>query len=202
MWPTLDLNCEENDELSAKLVFPAEPRRTSVNLCLHLGVHVGWEKTTDEPMFNGSGESQPMNGSQRILTVSKIVYGVSRLWTTFDLWYLHMSFTHVSQCLIVRNVYKKSKDHLQQFLSNKNQVTSFSFSLSVTFNPVISMSLSYIHRLTLSRFEVFLSHVCDLCDLSLVYNTLIIFLVLFFWRLLVNKETYCDYLLTDPSILL
>ena len=34
-----------------------------------------------------------------------------------------------------------------------------------------------LHRLTLSLFKVFLSHVCDLPDLSLVYNTLIIFLV-------------------------
>ena len=35
-----------------------------------------------------------------------------------------------------------------------------------------------IHRLTLSRFEVFLSHVCDLSDLSLVYISLMIFLFL------------------------
>jgi hypothetical protein len=72
----------------------------------------------------------------------------------------------------------------------------------VTFHPTISMILSYIHRLTLSCFEVFLSHVCDLTDLSLVYITLIIFLVLLFCRLLVNKGVSCDYLLTDPDILL
>jgi hypothetical protein len=52
---------------------------------------VGWEKTTEEPMFNGSGVSQPTNGSQRILTVSKIGYGVSYLCTSFDL--LHSCVT-------------------------------------------------------------------------------------------------------------
>jgi hypothetical protein len=37
-----------------------------------LDVDVGWEKSTDEPIFNGSWEREPTNGSQRILTVSKI----------------------------------------------------------------------------------------------------------------------------------
>jgi hypothetical protein len=55
-----------------------------------LGLDVGWEKATDEPIFNGSWERQPTNGSQRIFTVSKIGYGVSRLRTSFDLYYLHM----------------------------------------------------------------------------------------------------------------
>ena len=58
---------------------------------------VGWENTTDEPIFNGSWERQPTNESQRILTVSRIGYGVSSLRTSFDLYYLHMLCTHVDQ---------------------------------------------------------------------------------------------------------
>ena len=72
-------------------------------------------------------------------------------------------------CIPVSHGSKRLQNHLRQTLSNKNQVKSFS--LSVTFHPTISMSLSDIHRVTLSRFEVFLSHVCDLSDLSLVYIT-------------------------------
>ena len=30
-----------------------------------LGLVVGWEKTTDEPIFNGSWERRPTNGSNR-----------------------------------------------------------------------------------------------------------------------------------------
>ena len=40
-----------------------------------LGCLVGWKKTTDEPIFNGSGESNRRTEVQRILTVSKIGYG-------------------------------------------------------------------------------------------------------------------------------
>ncbi len=39
-----------------------------LKLSLDLGMHVGWEKATDEPMFIGSGERQPTKGSQRIST--------------------------------------------------------------------------------------------------------------------------------------
>jgi hypothetical protein len=102
----------------------------------NIGFNVGWEKATDEPTFNGFGEKQQTDGSQRILTVSQIGYGVSILWTSFDLSYLYMFFTHVSQYL--RNFYKQNKDHVEKKLSKNNQVKSFSFSLSVAFHPTIS----------------------------------------------------------------
>ncbi len=73
-----------------------------------LGLYVGREKATDEPMFNGSEESQPTNGSQRILTVSKIGYEVSNLWTSFDVYYLNMLLTHLSQCFTTRNFYQQN----------------------------------------------------------------------------------------------
>ncbi len=44
-------------------------------------------KATDELIFNGSSESQPTNGSQWILTISKIGHEVSNLWISFDVLY-------------------------------------------------------------------------------------------------------------------
>jgi hypothetical protein len=41
------------------------------------------------------------------------------------------------------DLYKKHEGRVGLTLSNKNQVKSFSFSLSVTFHPTISMSLLY-----------------------------------------------------------
>jgi len=54
-------------------------REPKIRGIYELGSTIGWEKATDEPMFNGSGERQPTNGSQRILTVPKVGYCVSSL---------------------------------------------------------------------------------------------------------------------------
>jgi hypothetical protein len=44
---------------------------------VNLGVHVGWEKATDEPISTDLGEREPTNRCQWILTISKIGYEVS-----------------------------------------------------------------------------------------------------------------------------
>ena len=63
-----------------------------------LGCVVDWEKTTDEPIFNGSWESQPTNGSQRILTqYQKLLLGVQ----TVNLFWPGL-FTHtIHTCISV-----------------------------------------------------------------------------------------------------
>ena len=52
---------------------------------------------------------------------------------------IHHVYLSVSR---FNNVYYKNVDQVQQTLSNKNQVRSFSFSLSTTFHPDNFMSLS------------------------------------------------------------
>ena len=59
-----------------------------------------------------------------------------------------------------------------------------------------------VHIATSASFEVFLSHVCDLPDLSLVWITLIIFLVLLFYGFLLKKERYGGSRLSHPPVLL
>ena len=64
---------------------------------------------------------------------------MSNRWTSFDLEYWN-TYILVSQG---STRYKQNKDYVQETLSNKNQVKSFSFSLSETFHPNISTILSY-----------------------------------------------------------
>ena len=81
--------------------------------------------------------------------------------------------------------------HMLTAGNTKNQVKSFSFSLSVVVHPVISMSLSYKSSVWPSVVsKSFLSHVCDLPDISLVCRTLIIFLVLLFSGLMLEVSWF------------
>ena len=99
---------------------------------------------TDVQPIRGQATDEPMSTDldctkSRLLCVQKIM---SILWSSFEVHYLHILFTHVSQGLMVRNFYQQNEDHVQGTyltLTNKNQVKSW----SLTVHPDIAMSLSY-----------------------------------------------------------